>query len=222
MDHGRDRLRPPASAHLLNLASIFASAEAVALDGSQTAAGTWYRWLEANLPDEVVTSLEWPVSRWRIQALLALRAGDEHGAKRDFERAATWAAAAQYPVELAAAQLQLSELLRHRGAAERTWKALREGGSEALRACGLDPAVFAYAVARTAPAAGRRGLTSRLTPRETDVVVRLAEGLTYRQIGDALGVKWTTVQTLAHRCYEKLEVSGRQAAVAKARELGIL
>ena len=221
-DDAGDAFRPPEAVHLLSLPSVFAGAEAVALDGSQHAATEWYRWFEANIPAGVTTSLEWPVSRWRIQALLALRAGNERAAKRDCERAIEWATAAKYPVELAAAQLQLSELLRHRGGANRSWRQLREAGSDGLRAVGLDPAVFAYAVARTAPAGGKDGLASKLTPRETEVLAHLADGLTYRAVGDLLGVKWTTVQTLAHRCYEKLDASGRRAAVARARELGIL
>lgn len=222
-DPGRGEPRLPVSVHLLNLPSVLAAAEAVALDGSQHAALAWFQWFDSSLPPWIATSLEWPVSRWRLQALLALRAGNERAAKRDLERALQWATVAAYPVELAAAQVQLSELLRHRGAgAERVWRDLREQGSDSLRAAGLDATVFAYAVARTAPARGKDGLTSQLTPRETEVLGYLAEGLTYRAVGDLMGVKWTTVQTLAHRCYEKLEASGKQAAVAKARELGIL
>ena len=213
----------PGSVHIFNLAAVLAAGEAVATDGSQVAAASWYHWFETDLPPQVRTSLEWPVSGWRIQALLALRAGNERAAKRNLERALEWAKAAEYPVELAIAQVQLSELLRHRSVgAERVWRDLRAEGSAALRNMGLDVAPIAYAVARTAPAAGKDGLTARLTPRETEVLAHLAEGRTYRAAGAQMGIKWTTVQTLAHRCYEKLEVSGRQAAVMRARELGIL
>ena len=213
----------PESVHLLNLPSVLAAAEAVALDGTQHAAAVWHRWFAAKLPPEIATSMEWPVSRWRIQALLALRSGNERAAKREFEHAVRWATDAGYPIELAAAQLQLSELLRQRlSGAEHIWRALREKGADGLRLAGLDAAVFAYAVARTVPSAGKYSLRSPLTPRETETLTYLAEGLSYRAMGDQMGIKWTTVQTLAHRCYEKLEASGRQAAVARARELGLL
>ena len=216
-------IEPPRSVHLLNLAAVLAAGEAVATDGSQVVAASWYHWFETDLPPQVRTSLEWPVSRWRIQALLALRAGNERAAKRNLERAVEWSKAADYPVELAIAQVQLAELLRHRSVgAERVWRDLRSEGATALRAMGLDVAPFAYAVARTAPAAGKDGLTARLTARETEVLAHLAEGRTYRTAATLMGIKWTTVQTLAHRCYEKLEASGRQAAVTRARELGIL
>ena len=213
----------PESVHLLNLPSVLAAAEAVALDGTQHAAAVWYRWFASKLPPWIATSMEWPVSRWRIQALLALRSGNERAAKHDFEHAVGWATDAGYPIELAAAQLQLSELLRQRlSGAEHIWRALREKGAGGLRLAGLDAAVFAYAVARTVPSAGKYSLRSPLTPRETETLTYLAEGLSYRAMGDQMGIKWTTVQTLAHRCYEKLEASGRQAAVARARELGLL
>ena len=213
----------PESVHLLNLPSVLAAAEAVALDGTQHAAAVWHRWFASKLPPWIATSMEWPVSRWRIQALLALRSGNERAAKHDFEHAVGWATDAGYPIELAAAQLQLSELLRQRlSGAEHIWRALREKGADGLRLAGLDAAVFAYAVARTVPSAGKYSLRSPLTSRETETLGYLAEGLSYRAMGDQMGIKWTTVQTLAHRCYEKLEASGRQAAVARARELGLL
>jgi ATP/maltotriose-dependent transcriptional regulator MalT len=222
-DGGRAGLHPPQSVHLLNLPSTFAAAEAVALDGSQSAAAAWYQWFESRLPAAVLTSMEWPVSRWRLQALLALRAGNERAAKRDLEHAVQWAADAAYPVEFATAQVQLSELLRHRGVGtRRAWRELRQGGSDSLRAAGLDATAFAYAVARTPPALSSQGLVSRLTPRESEVLGYLAEGLSYRAAADLMGVKWTTVQTLTHRCYEKLEASGRRAAIEKAREMGVL
>lgn len=222
-DGGRDALRPPQAVHLLNLPSTFAAAEAVALDGSQNAAVAWYQWFESRLPAAVLTCMEWPVSRWRLQALLALRAGNERAAKRHLERALQWAAEAAYPIEFAATQVQLSELLRYRGVGtERAWRELRKSGADSLRAAGLDATAFAYAVARTPPALTSEGLVSRLTPRESEVLGYLAEGLSYRAAADLMGVKWTTVQTLSHRCYEKLQVSGRRAAIAKARELGVL
>jgi DNA-binding CsgD family transcriptional regulator len=215
-------IKPPQSVHLLNLAAVLAAGEAVALCGSQSSAVQWHEWFQSSLGGHVKTCLEWPVARARIQALLALRAGNERAAKQGLEQAVAWAEAADYPVELAVARVQLSELLRHRSTgSERVWRELRQKGSETLRNGGLDTAPFAYAVAQVRPLT-KGGLASSLTPRETEVLALLAQGLSYQAVGASLGVKWTTVQTLAHRCYEKLEVSGRQAAAAKARQLGIL
>lgn len=214
---------PTQVVHLFNLPSLLAAAEAVAMGGSPHSASAWYQWLDSNLPPSITTSLEWPVSRWRIQALLALRAGHERVARRDFERAVQWATDAAYPIELAVTQIQLAELLFHQNrGAELTRRELRDQGSDSLRAAGLEPTIFAYAVARIVPSRGGSGLAMRLTPRETQALGYLADGLTYRAAAELMGVKWTTVQTLAHRCYEKLDASGRQAAVARARELGVL
>jgi len=168
-----EALRPPPSVHLLNLAATFAAAEAVATAGSQAKA----------LPDAITTSLEWPASRWRLQALLALRSGNEVGAKQGLEHAIDWSQTAGYPIEGALAQIQLAELLRHRYAGpERRWRELQSASSEALRAIGVDPVPPAYVVAQIAPVGGRHGIASRLTPRETEVLKHLADGLSYRDV----------------------------------------
>jgi len=190
-----DRSEPPSSVHLMNLPAVFAGAEAVAFGGTQSDAARWHEWFSSALPAHIATSLEWPVSRWRLQALLALRARDERTARQNFERALEWTAIADYPVERAITQVQLAELLRHRTSGpEQTWRELRREGSEALRGMGLDTAPVAYAVAQVAPLQGKAGLASQLTPRETAVLAHLAEGLSYRETGEALGVKWTTVR----------------------------
>jgi DNA-binding NarL/FixJ family response regulator len=216
-------LEPPDSLHLLNLASVLAAAEAMAVGGTRAAAGDWADWLDKNAPQYIVTSLEWPVSRARIGALLALRCGDARRARKLFEGAIEWAKSAEHPIELAIAQLQLSELLgKDTLSLERLSVDLRRQAVPVLRGIGVDIAPLAYHVAHIHPRGKDALLTPQLTPREVDVLVALADGLTYRSTAVRLGVKWTTVQTLAHRCYEKLEASGKQAAVARARELGIL
>jgi DNA-binding NarL/FixJ family response regulator len=54
------------------------------------------------------------------------------------------------------------------------------------------------------------------------VLSLLARGQSYRQIADVLGVRWPTVQTLAHRCYRKLGVSGKVKATEVARDHGLI
>jgi two-component system, NarL family, nitrate/nitrite response regulator NarL len=61
-----------------------------------------------------------------------------------------------------------------------------------------------------------------LTPRETEVLVVAAEGLTARQIGHRLGVRERTVTTHLGRIYRKLGAAGRVAALAAATEFGVL
>jgi DNA-binding CsgD family transcriptional regulator len=218
------QLNPPEEAHLLNLPSILVGAEAVSLAGTQAMAMRWLAWLGAKLPDQFQTSLEWPVARARVEALLLLRSGDLRGAKSRFEKAIAWAAQAGYPSEQALAQVQLAELLFHGSfsATVRAWRPFRAEGWETLQAMGVDPAPFAYDVARLVGLASDRSLSPGLTRREAEVLALLAEGLTYKAIAERLGVRWPTVQSLAHRCYDKLDVAGRWPAVEVGRELGII
>ncbi len=216
----------PKAVHLLNLPAVLAGAEAVALAGSQALAARWLAWLQEELPRWVRTSLEWPVSRARIEALLALRRGTLRAADESFEQAIVWADEADYPCELAAAQIQWAELrLHHSGSPGRVGeqhRAMREQAWEALNRRGIVPVRFAYEVARLSAWTRSQSLHPRLTPRELEVLALLSEGLSYKAIGERLGVKWPTVQVLAHHCYEKLGVSGKGPAVQTARELGIL
>lgn len=61
-----------------------------------------------------------------------------------------------------------------------------------------------------------------LTERESEVLKLLAEGRTAQKIGDALHLSEATIKTHLHNLYEKLDVSDRAAAVAKAMRWGLL
>ncbi|HZQ27046.1 MAG TPA: response regulator transcription factor [Acidimicrobiales bacterium] len=61
-----------------------------------------------------------------------------------------------------------------------------------------------------------------LTRKELEVLGRLAEGLSNKDIADALFVTSATVKTHLAHIYTKLGVTGRQEAVARAVELGLL
>jgi DNA-binding NarL/FixJ family response regulator len=65
---------------------------------------------------------------------------------------------------------------------------------------------------RLAPAAADR----RLTPKETEILQRLAEGLTTKEIASALGMNYHSVDAHLREIYDKLEVNTRSGAVAKA------
>lgn len=46
------------------------------------------------------------------------------------------------------------------------------------------------------------------TPRQTEVLAHLANGMTYAEIGQRLGVSTCTVHATLTRCYERLGVEG--------------
>ncbi|MCA9574681.1 MAG: response regulator transcription factor [Sandaracinaceae bacterium] len=58
----------------------------------------------------------------------------------------------------------------------------------------------------------------RLSPREQDLLVVLARGLTYAEAADALGIRMGTVQTYVRTLYRKLGVSNKAELCAFAYE----
>ncbi len=60
------------------------------------------------------------------------------------------------------------------------------------------------------------------TPRETDILALLAEGMSDREIADCLVVATSTVKWYNRQIYDKLGVSGREQAVERATTLGLL
>lgn len=94
----------------------------------------------------------------------------------------------------------------------------------------LFAAIRAAAEGRTTlspPVAGRvmarmRHPQPTLTPRELEILGRLAEGLGNRDIARALFISEATVKTHLGRIYEKLGVDTRAGAVAVAKEQRIL
>jgi len=61
-----------------------------------------------------------------------------------------------------------------------------------------------------------------LTPRETEIVRRIEDGLTYKEIGEKLGISTHTVHTHIKNIYEKLQAKDRNDAISKARKKGII
>ncbi len=214
----------PASASLASLGSLLARAEAIAYRGSQHSAGEWLESLDRLLPPIAMTSIVWPVARPRILGLLALRAGDVTRAKNLLIEAVDWAHARGFGVEHALARLQLGELCATAevNVPDRTWKAHRREGGAALSDRGYGPLPHVYAVAHSLTLSSRNRLVERLTRREVQVLGQLADRKSYEQVAVALGIKRSSVQTLAHRVYQKLGVSGKDAAIKEAKRLGVL
>lgn len=59
-----------------------------------------------------------------------------------------------------------------------------------------------------------KNIKSPLSPKETEVLSHLAEGLSYKMIADKLGVSYTTINTHIKRIYEKLHISSLGEAIA--------
>ncbi len=61
-----------------------------------------------------------------------------------------------------------------------------------------------------------------LTSRETEIVKLIEEGLTYKEIGERLGISTHTVHTHIKNIYEKLQAKNRNEAIVMARKKGII
>jgi DNA-binding CsgD family transcriptional regulator len=61
-----------------------------------------------------------------------------------------------------------------------------------------------------------------LTPRECEILERLAVGESNKEMARSLGISPNTVKTHLARLYEKLEVERRVQAIEKARSLSLI
>jgi len=57
--------------------------------------------------------------------------------------------------------------------------------------------------------------TEKLTPREQQILEQLAKGFLYKEISDALGISYETVNNHIRHIYKKLHIRSRSQAVAK-------
>jgi DNA-binding NarL/FixJ family response regulator len=61
-----------------------------------------------------------------------------------------------------------------------------------------------------------------LTPREFEVLVKIAEGHSYQEIADQLHVSLSTIKTHAAKLFSKMDVQRRTQAVMVAQQKGLL
>lgn len=84
------------------------------------------------------------------------------------------------------------------------------------------PALLPLLVGVLGPPAEGQADDGVLTRKELEVLFRLAEGRSNREIADALYVTPATVKTHLAHIYAKLDVTDRHGALARAVELGLL
>ena len=84
------------------------------------------------------------------------------------------------------------------------------------------PSSLQSGLAREIRARRERGDDPVLTARETEILRRIADGLSAPEIAEELVLGVTTVKTHLHNIYGKLDVSDRAAAVAVAMRRGLL
>jgi LuxR family maltose regulon positive regulatory protein len=90
-----------------------------------------------------------------------------------------------------------------------------------LRALSNHPALGGY-VARLLSARSRSNGTDLLTPRERDVLLLLADGLSNRAIAERLMTREATVKSHVHQLIAKFGVSTRTQVLVRARQDGLL
>lgn len=201
-------LATPGAPTIFSLPNILASAEAVAMGGTLSAAADWLVWLEEELPAEVVTSLEWPACRQRLEALLWLRMGEREDARAGLERSIRVCEERGDTIEAEIGRAQLAALV-----SDDEQAAL---AASRLEDVGITSGLFADAALRIDERAKQAG--ARLTLLEAQVVGRIANGLSHKEIEADLGLPPRGASRAITSGYAKLGVKGRVRGAQVARE----
>jgi LuxR family maltose regulon positive regulatory protein len=155
---------------------------------------------------------------------LALLQGGHERASERLERAVALARRGASVIELAAALLAQADAARAAGESElaRAARAEARGLVDAAPDPGRLAANVALGLPRRAPRSSLVAAPEEISERELAVLRLMPTELSQREIGDALYVSLNTVKSHSRRIFAKLGVSGREDAVARARELGLL
>jgi LuxR family maltose regulon positive regulatory protein len=160
--------------------------------------------------------------------LVAERDGDLETAELAMSRSVVLCRRGQAPVEIANALLQLARVHREQGLGVVAGDEVEEAAMLVKSCPNPGPRIqrlIARARTRSHVAAGpsgRRGDGDELSERELGVLRLLATNLTQREIGKELYVSLNTVKSHTRSIFRKLGVSGREQAVARARELELI
>jgi len=87
---------------------------------------------------------------------------------------------------------------------------------EAIREAHQGGAPMSSNIARMVVESFKTAPASPLTPRETDILIWLCKGMSYKMIADTLFISQETVRSHLKHIYRKLQVSSKSEAVAKA------
>jgi len=147
---GEDVALPlPQAPTLLSLPNIPASAEAVAIGGTLSAAADWLAWLDSELPEFVVTSLEWPACRARVEALLLFRVGQREAAVERLGQSIACCEERGDTIEAEIGRAQVAAIVSD--------QELAEVARARLEAVGIEAALFASAAIRASERAAMAG-----------------------------------------------------------------
>jgi DNA-binding NarL/FixJ family response regulator len=144
-----------------------------------------------------------------VRAYALSSAGDHDGARQAAEDAADSFDGCSAPYEAADARLLLSDALHALGRSDRAASELRSSRA-------------AFALLHTAAPASLAPTGDKLTPRETDILRLVANGLGDIEIADRLFLSPHTVHRHVANVRTKLGVPSRAAAVAVATSAGLL
>ncbi len=105
-------------------------------------------------------------------------------------------------------------------------QAAREAGAKGYLSKETDPPALADELRAIIRDPGQDRLprveVPRLTPRESDVLPLLAQGLSNKEIARELGVSPDTVKDHLTRLYSKLDACDRAEAISRARTIGLI
>lgn len=154
-----------------------------------------------------------------------LERGDPRGALSDLRVARTVWEDLQAPYEAAHVQLLMARACRELGDTDTAEMEL-EAAAGVFERLGAEPDLARVAAAGETPSHGEptSGAVDDhgLTPRELEVLRRVASGATNRSIGEELFISERTVERHVSHIFDKLRVSSRAAATAWAYEHGLM
>lgn len=94
--------------------------------------------------------------------------------------------------------------------------------AEVLHACLKDKGWQVLAYNSIPPKKDASTPSIKLTAKQRDILVRVAEGKTNRELADALGISPNTVDGQLRRIFHKMGVKSREEAVAKGIREGLI
>ncbi|MFI0354956.1 LuxR C-terminal-related transcriptional regulator [Actinomadura sp. 9N407] len=161
--------------------------------------------------ESATTPADVRVEAWLLDARLSYQRGDGSRGRRSLDRALRLAEREQIRLPFALSREWLTPVLRHDPELARPYHRI------------LDPLLLATAApSAAAPGGAEEATVETLSPRETDVLKRVARMMTTEEIAAELCLSINTVKTHLKSIYRKLGVTRRGEAVRRARSLALL